>query len=117
FRKLLEWAPDALVISDANGSIVMVNQRTETMFGYSRAELVGSNVGILMPERFRIGHEELLRRFAAQPETRRMGVGRPLVARAKDGREFPVNISLSPIETDEGTLLTADIRDMRGMSK
>jgi len=57
-----------------------------------------------------------VRRFTAQPETRKMGVGRALVARARDGREFAVNISLSPIETDEGTLITADIRDMRGVS-
>ena len=116
FRKLLEWAPDALVIIDSHGLITMINQRTQTMFGYSRDELVGRNVEVLLPERFRSGHAELVRRFTAQPETRKMGVGRALVARARDGREFAVNISLSPIETDEGTLITADIRDMRGVS-
>jgi len=116
-RKLVEWAPDALVITDSDGRIVMVNQRTESMFGYSRQEMVGRSVGILLPERFRGGHADLLRRFSTQPETRKMGVGREVSALSKDGREFPVNISLSPIETDEGMLITADIRDMRGISR
>ncbi|HYA65674.1 MAG TPA: PAS domain S-box protein, partial [Burkholderiaceae bacterium] len=116
-RKLVEWAPDALVITDSNGLIVMVNQRTESMFGYSREELVGRSVEVLVPQRFRTGHADMLRRFSTQPETRKMGVGRPVSALSKDGREFPVNISLSPIETDEGVLITADIRDMRGMAR
>lgn len=116
-RKLLECAPDALVITDPHGHIVMVNQRTESMFGFSRQELVGRSVEILLPERFRGGHADMLRRFATQPETRKMGVGRLVSGLSKDGREFPVNISLSPIETDEGTLITADIRDMRGISR
>jgi len=117
FRMLLEWAPDALVITDSNGLIVMINQRTETMFGYARGELVGRSVEVLLPERFRSTHSDMVRRFAAQPETRKMGIGRSLWALAKDGREFPVNISLSPIETEEGLLINADIRDMRGLAK
>jgi PAS domain S-box-containing protein len=116
FRKLLEWAPDALVITDSQGLIVMINQRTETMFGYARDELVGQSVQILLPERYRSQHGVMVRRFAARAETRRMGVGRQLWAVTKDGREFSVNISLSPIETDEGMLITADIRDMTGLS-
>jgi len=116
-RKLLEWAPDALVITDSNGLIVMVNQRTESMFGYSREELVGRSVEMLVPPRFRNDHADMLHRFSTQPQTRKMGVGRPVSALSKDGREFPVNISLSPIETDEGMLITADIRDMRGISR
>jgi PAS domain S-box-containing protein len=116
-RKLVEWAPDALVITDSNGLIVMVNQRTESMFGYSREELVGRSVELLVPQRFRSGHADMFRRFSTQPETRNMGVGRPVSALSKDGHEFPVNISLSPIETDEGVLITADIRDMRGIAR
>jgi len=116
-RKLVEWAPDALVITDPHGHIVMVNQRTESLFGYSRDELVGQSVQILLPERFRVGHADMVQRFSTQPETRKMGVGRAVSALSKDGREFPVNISLSPIETDEGMLITADIRDMRGVSR
>jgi PAS domain S-box-containing protein len=112
FRRLLDWAPDALVITDSKGIIVMVNQRTETMFGYTRAELVGHGVDILVPERYRNDHAGMVRRFAANAQTRKMAVGRQLWASAKDGREFSVSISLSPIETDEGTLLTADIRDL-----
>jgi PAS domain S-box-containing protein len=90
----------------------MINQRTETMFGYTRAELLGQDVEILLPERFRKNHANMVRLFAANARTRKMAAGRQLWASAKDGREFAVNISLSPIETDEGVLLTANIRDM-----
>jgi two-component system, sensor histidine kinase and response regulator len=112
FRKLLDLAPDGLVITNSEGVIVMINQRTETMFGYTRAELLGQDVEILLPERFRKNHANMVRLFAANARTRKMAAGRQLWASAKDGREFAVNISLSPIETDEGVLLTADIRDV-----
>jgi PAS domain S-box-containing protein len=115
FRRLLEGAPDALVIIDSRGVIVMINERTETMFGYSRVELVGQAVEILVPERFRTDHAAMVRRYIARAETRRMGVGRQLWGLTKEGKEFQVNISLSPIETDEGTLVEADIRDVTGL--
>ncbi|HEX7155773.1 MAG TPA: PAS domain S-box protein, partial [Burkholderiaceae bacterium] len=115
FRRLLEGAPDALVIVDSRALIVMINERTETMFGYSRAELVGQALDILVPERFRSDHAAMVRRYIANAETRRMGVGRSLWAVTKEGKEFAVNISLSPIETDDGTLVTADIRDVTGL--
>lgn len=116
YRKLLDCAPDALVIIDAKGVIEMINERTESMFGYSRVELVGQNVEILLPERHRKEHAGMIARYVANAQTRKMGVGRPLRGAAKDGREFSVNISLSPIETAEGLLITADIRDMTGIA-
>lgn len=108
----LESAPDAIVIADRKGQIVLVNAQTEKMFGYQRDELIGEPVEILVPERFRKVHAEHRTRYLSEPSTRPMGAALDLVGRCKDGREFPVEISLSPMETEEGLLITSAIRDI-----
>lgn len=112
FRAVLESAPDAIVIVDARGAIEFVNQQTERLFGYSRDELIGKPVEILMPERYRTGHVSQRGGYMAAPRTRPMGVGLELFGLRKDGTEFPVEISLSPIHTDDGMLVTSIIRDV-----
>lgn len=112
FRSLLEAAPDAAVISDHRGVIQLVNRQTEAMFGYERAELVGKPVEVLMPERMQDAHVKHRSSYMANAVHRPMGQGRELRARRKDGSEFPVEISLGPIETEEGLLVSASIRDI-----
>src|SRR5262249_53256721 len=112
-RSVLETAPDAIVVIDAQGRIVLVNAQTERMFGYTRAELLGQRVEILVPLRNRDRHVEQRRDFFKERRIRPMGQeGRGLFGLRKDGREFPVEISLSPVETEDGTpLVTSAIRD------
>jgi PAS domain S-box-containing protein len=112
FRRVVESAPDAIVIVNARGEIVLVNAQTERLFGYARAELLGRRVEILVPERFRAGHEASRAGYFADPRARPLGVARELFARRKDGGELPVEISLSPLETDEGILVSSAIRDI-----
>jgi PAS domain S-box-containing protein len=112
FAALLESAPDAVVIIDQAGRIVLVNEQTETMFGFARSELLGEAVETLLPERFRDRHLGHRNHYFANPGTRPMGVGLDLAGRRKDGSEFPVDISLAAIETEEGRLATAFIRDI-----
>ncbi|HEX2574585.1 MAG TPA: histidine kinase dimerization/phosphoacceptor domain -containing protein [Polyangia bacterium] len=107
----LEAAPDAIVVVDAEGRIVIVNQLTERMFGYTRQELLGAPVELLVPERYGVRHVEERASYFGEPRTRPMGEGRELAGRRKDGSEFPVEISLSPLKTHGGTLVISIIRD------
>ncbi len=116
FRGLLESAPDAMVVVAADGRIAMVNGQTEQLFGYDREELTGERVEMLVPARFE-SHETHRRRYAAHPNARPMGADLELFAKRKDGSEFPVEISLSPLETQGGSLLTAAVRDVTAVRK
>ena len=112
FRLVVEAAPNSMVMVDQDGKIVMVNTQAERVFGYPRAELVGQPVEMLVPERFRSHHPELRKTFFADPQPRPMGAGRDLYGLKKDGSEFPVEIGLNPIETDEGTMVLSAIVDI-----
>jgi diguanylate cyclase (GGDEF)-like protein/PAS domain S-box-containing protein len=112
FRGLLESAPDAMVIVDRDGRIRIVNSQAEKLFGYRREELHKQPVELLMPRRFRFSHEMHRAAYSAGPKTRAMGAGLELYGRHKSGREFPVDIYLSPLQTEEGMLVTAAIRDV-----
>jgi PAS domain S-box-containing protein len=112
FRALLESAPDGIVVVDASGRIKIVNGQAERMFGYSREELIGKAVEVLVPDRYRERHVPYRKGYFEHPVTRPMGAGRLLTGRKRDGTEFPVEISLSPLETEEGRLVTSIIRDV-----
>jgi PAS domain S-box-containing protein len=110
-RTLLDLAPDPTVIVDASGMVVFTNAQVERAFGYEPAELVGVPVENLLPERFKDAHPRHRERFASHAKARPMGTGGTLYGRHKDGHEFPIEISLSPVATDEGLLVVAAMRD------
>lgn len=112
FELLLEAAPDAIVGVDIEGNIALANAQTEKLFGYSRAELMGQPVEILLPDAVRRIHIRHRESFTAHPHMRLMGAGLDLEGRRKDGSTFPVEISLSPLETEDGLLITSIIRDV-----
>jgi len=112
FRRVVESAPNAMVMINDQGRIEMVNTQAERLFSYSRAEMLGQKVEILVPERFQHGHPEKRSMFLHAPQSRPMGAGRDLHGRRKDGSEFPVEIGLNPIETDEGMMVLSSIVDI-----
>ncbi len=112
FRTLFEASPDAIITTDDKGQITEANPQTEKFFGYSRAELAGQPVEILVPERFRNAHPAHREDYRAAPRTRPMGIGLKLQGRRKDGSEFPVDIMLSTVETAAGKLVLSVIRDL-----
>jgi PAS domain S-box-containing protein len=114
FRGLLEAAPDSVVIVDQSGTIQMVNRQVEVIFGYPREELLGHSVEVLMPERFHGRHVGHRMSYSHDPHTRPMGVGLELFGRRKDGSEFPVEISLSPMRSDDESVVISIIRDVTG---
>jgi PAS domain S-box-containing protein len=117
FRTLLDSAPDAMIIVDEAGDIATVNNQAVQMFGYEREELQGQKIEMLLPARIRDRHLGHRASFAKNPELRPMGVGFELVARRKDGSEFPVEISLSPIEAESSTFVSSVIRDVTERKK
>ncbi len=117
FRSLVESAPDAMVIVDGGGRIVIVNGPAERLFRYSREELVGQPIEMLVPTRLRDRHLGHRSSYLAEPRAREMGTGLELYGLRKDGTEFPVEISLSPLETDEGILVSSAIRDITQRKK
>jgi PAS domain S-box-containing protein len=112
FQGLLEVAPDPIVIVDGHGAIRIVNRQAELAFGYSRAELVGKRVEVLVPENLREVHTDHRTNYQADPHTRPMGIGLELFGRRKDGTLFPVEISLSPLRLDTETLIISIVRDI-----
>lgn len=111
-RGLLEAAPDAMVVVDANGIIKMLNAQTEHMFGYARADLIGKGIETLIPQRFRKQHPQHVQNFVHAPHPRAMGQGLDLFGRRRDGTELPIEVALSPMQSSEGMLITAAIRDI-----
>jgi protein-histidine pros-kinase len=112
FKHLLELAPDAMIIIDERGKIAIVNRQAEEMFGYRRREMLGQSVEMLLPDRLRRVHVGHRKGYALEPRLRPMGQGQDLLAIRKDGSEFPVEISLSPIKSDSGRFVSSVIRDV-----
>lgn len=117
FCGLMESAPDAMIISDHEGKMTIINAQTEKVFGYSREELIGKSIEILIPLRFRGNHAEHRRDFLAKSDVRTMGSDREILALRKDGTEFPIEITLSPMKTETGSVAIAAVRDVTERKK
>jgi len=117
YRGLLESVPDAIVMVNNTGRIILVNAQAEELFGYTKAELLGKPIEILLPQRFREGHVSHRTQYFVEPKTRTMGAGLELFACRQDGTEFPVEICLSPLRTEEGTFAMSAIRDIADRKK
>jgi len=112
YRDLLEWVPDAIVIANEIGRIVLFNSQSETMFGYARGEMIGQPIESLLPRRHGLAHVGHRLRYQSKPQVRRMGAGLELFGLRKDGSEFPVEISLSPLGASDGRFVMSAIRDI-----
>ena len=112
FRLLFEAAPNGMIVIDQAGAIVFINAQTEKLFGYSRGELVGQAVELLLPERFRATHAALRDQFGKNPQPRAMGAGRDLCGRRKDGSELPVEIGINPFHSGDRALVIASVVDI-----
>jgi len=110
--EFLETLPDAIVAVDRDGIIIQVNSQAQELFGYDRDELIGQKIEMLVPERYRVQHHQHRQRFAETPKTRRMGADLDLYGRRRNGSEFPVEISLSPVSMENGTFVLSAIRDI-----
>jgi PAS domain S-box-containing protein len=117
FRNLLESTPDAIVMVNVTGRIVLVNSQAEKVFGHPRAELIGQPVEMLLPARYRTAHLGHRGGYFSHPRTRTMGAGLELHGLRRNGEEFPVEISLSPLETEEGTMVMSAVRDITDRRK
>ena len=112
FQALFETAPDAMIVSDAQGRIALANPQAERLFGYASGRMRGLAVEALVPEQVRDRHQKHRSNYVAQPRTRPMGTGQELIGQRADGSQFPVEIALSPIETPDGKFYVASIRDI-----
>ena len=112
YRLMVEFAPNAMIMVAPSGVIVMVNAEAERIFAYSRTELLGRSVEMLVPERFRAAHPEMRAAFFAAPSARPMGAGRDLYGLKKNGQDFPIEIGLNPIDTEDGLMVMASVIDI-----
>jgi len=112
FQMLIDGTPDAILAIDRNYNILLINSKTEKLFGYNKLELLGEPYDILIPMRYREKHAAYCRNYFADPSTKIMALHLSSVARCRDGSEFPVEINMSPMETDEGIIVVIDIRDI-----
>jgi PAS domain S-box-containing protein len=112
FQMLIDGTPDAIIAIERNSNILLINSITEKMFGYSRQELLGSPFDLLIPMRYREKHVGYCRNYFADPSTKIMALHLKSVAKRKDGSEFPVQINMSSMETDDGIIAVIDIRDI-----
>ena len=117
FRLVVESAPNAMILVDESGTIVMLNKQVEVLFGYHRDELIGKKVEMLIPARLQQHHPQLRKTYNAQPEARPMGAGRDLFGVRKDGSEVPVEIGLNPLQQDGSHLILASIIDITERKK
>ncbi|MTI33513.1 PAS domain-containing sensor histidine kinase [Xanthovirga aplysinae] len=116
-KALIEFAPDAIIIVNQLGQIILVNRETEQLFGYKRKELLGQEIELLIPKEFHTIHYEHRKHYYAHPEVKKMRLGRFLYGKKKNGKTFPVDINLSPLKTEEGLFVMADIRDNSELKK
>jgi len=112
FRRVFESAPNGMVMTDEDGRIMLTNRQMEALFGYDREELIGQPIELLVPERLHESHRAHREKFRSERRPRMMGVNQDLYGRRKDGREFPVEIGLSPLESEEGRLVLAAVADV-----